>query len=284
MEPLFLCLALLGVERATSARPLGAVDCAVRVRRSRGDHVRVRGRAAARPAARRVAVFVGLRARWRWVLTAWAAFAVTQVPLLAYTRLHPGALSGASMRRPSSPTTCRLGRSRGGPPSTTSRTSRSGTTSSPGDVKPYAHTPGTGALLGASLALSVAGSCSCSRGYRTDPFWRFARGGARGVARSRRRHHRPVPRGAADPFAVMLVVLAIPAVDGLRDAAVTRHVGAGARRSPSSSRQRCSSRFFVHSYATNGPLRTGRFEAEHPAAPRAGLVERWDRLRRLRRP
>ena len=36
------------------------------------------------------------RERWRWVVTAWAGFAVTQVPLLLYARVHPGVAQHAA--------------------------------------------------------------------------------------------------------------------------------------------------------------------------------------------
>jgi hypothetical protein len=65
------------------------------------------------------------------------------------------------------------------------------------------------------------------------------------------------------PFAVMLVVMAIPAVDALREAAarVTRARVLAVVLATLASLQLA---YFVHNFTTNGPLRTGRFEAGVP--------------------
>ena len=84
-----------------------------------------------------------------------------------------------------------------------------------GDVKPYAHTPGTSALLAVSVALSVAGIVLILLRLRDDPFWRYALAALLvspiPAATTIDRHH--ALRLA--PLAVMLVVVAIPAIDAL---------------------------------------------------------------------
>ena len=183
---------------------------------------------------------VGLRSRWRWVLVAWAGFAVTQLPLLAYTRAHPGALT----RRWDATTFV--------------------TDDMPvwevawraavnyvqdlqvwhyvasGDVKPYAHTPGSGGPARRFARALVAGLVLVLARRRDDPFWRYA---VAALAVS------PIPAALTidrfhavrlAPFAVMLVVLAIPALEALRDAIA--HFGwARALGSASPSWRRCSS-------------------------------------------
>jgi hypothetical protein len=197
------------------------------------------------------------------VLTAWAAFALTQVPLLAYTRIHPGALS----RRFDATTFVTDDMSawevawRAAVNYLQDLQVWHYVVS--GDVKPYAHTPGTGALLGALLVLSVAGLVLVLARLRSDAFWRFA---VAALAVSLVPAAFTIDRFHAvrlAPFAVMLVVLAIPAIDWLRDAArraTWARVLAGALFLAAA----LQFALFVHGYATNGPLRTGRFEAGIP--------------------
>ena len=172
MQPLFLCLALLGVERAARLDRWG-VSSALPVSAALGGVTYVY-------AGGRLLVCSWLRrspssgsAAGGGVLVAWAGFAVTQLPLLAYTRAHPGALT----RRWDATTFV--------------------TDDMPvwevawraavnyvqdlqvwhyvasGDVKPYAHTPGSGgparrfARLRRRLVLVLARR-------RDDPFWRYA--------------------------------------------------------------------------------------------------------------
>jgi len=212
------------------------------------------------------------RERWRWLVTAWVGFALTQIPLLLYTRAHPGALS----RRYDATTFV--------------------TDDMPsweiawrgavnylqdlqlwhyaisGDVKPYAHTPGTSALLAASLLLAVTGLVLIAVRLRGDPFWRYA---VVALLVS------PIPAAAtADrfhalrlaPLAVMLVVVAIPALDALRAGLVRdRRIWVlvavllvlGATQFAA----------FVNAYRSDGPLRTGRFEAAIPSLLAEGWVD-----------
>jgi hypothetical protein len=262
MEPLFLCLALLAVERAcrrdwkiASALPVSAALGGI-------TYVYAGGRLLAPLLALAVAVVL-TRRRWKWVSAVWAGFAVTQIPLLLYSRAHPDALS----RRFDATTFITDDMSLG---EIVRRTVVNYLHDLQlwhyvvsGDVKPYAHTPGAGALLAPALLLSLAGLGLVLLRHRSEPFWRFA---AAALAIS------PIPAAITidrfhavrlAPFAVMLVVIAIPAVERLREAAsratwarvlaAALVVGAAAQFA-----------YFVHNYTTKGPLRNGRFEAGIP--------------------
>jgi hypothetical protein len=137
-----------------------------------------------------------------------------------------------------------------------------------GDVKPYAHTPGTSALLAASVVLSIAGIVIVLRRLRGDPFWRYALAAlavsAVPAATTGDRFHalRLVP------LVVMLLVLAIPAVDALVAAAA----GSRAMRALAVGLVLLAVAqlaVFVREYVRDGPGRTGRFEAGVP-----GLLDR----------
>ena len=105
---------------------------------------------------------------------------------------------------------------------------------------------------------------------RGDPFWRYA---VAALLVS------PIPAAAtADryhalrlaPLAVMLVVVAIPALDALREA-VTRARWARVLVFALVVAVGVQFAVFVNTYRTDGPLRTGRFEADVPAL----LDEAW---------
>ena len=262
MEPLFLCLALVGVERASrldrwsvaSAMPVSLALGAV-------TYVYAGGRLLAPLLAAALAV-VG-PGRWRWVVTAWLGFALTQVPLLLYTRAHPGALS----RRYDATTFVTDDMPfwevawRGGVNYLQDVQLWHYVVS--GDVKPYVHTPGTSALLGVSVAISVAGVVLILIRLRNDPFWRYALAALLvspiPAAVTIDRHH--AVRLA--PFAVMLVVVAIPALMALRDA-VTRARWARMLAIVLALLAAFQLALFVDTYRSEGPLRTGRFEAGVP--------------------
>jgi hypothetical protein len=260
LEPLFLCLVLLGVERASRLHrwtPFTAVFVALAL--GAITYVYAGGRLLA-PMLAAALIVVGVRERWRWVATAWAAFLVTQVPLLLYSHAHPGALS----RRFDATSFITPGMS---PFEIAGRTIYNYVQDLQlwqyvvsGDSKPYAHTPGTSALLLASVVLAVAGLVIVLRRQRDDPFWRFA---IAALLIS------PVPAALTidrfhavrlAPFAVMLAVLAIPAL-----AEVVR-----SRRLAAAFVVAAALQFtlFVHGWTTDGPRRTGRFEAGIP-----GLLE-----------
>ena len=263
MEPFLLCLALLALERCArldrwniaSALPVSLALGAI-------TYVYAGGRLLAPLLALGLVAVLGAR-RWRWLVAAWIGFAVTQLPLLVYSQRHPGALS----RRYEATTFVTDGMSpfeiawRGAVNYLQDLQLWHYVYS--GDPKPYAHTPGTGALLAAALALSVAGVVLICVHLRHDPFWRYA---LTALLVS------PIPAATTidrfhalrlAPFAVMLVVVAIPALDALRDAVgrvrwvrwlVVALVALAAAQFA----------FFVHAYASDGPLRTGRFEAGVP--------------------
>jgi hypothetical protein len=260
IEPLFLCLVLLGVERASRlqrwtpftglpvAFALGAITYAY-----------AGGRLLA-PLLAAALIVVVSRQRWRWVGTVWVGFAATQIPLLLYSHAHPGALSrrfdATSFITPDM-----------SPFEVAGRTIFNYLQDLQlwqyivsGDKKPYAHTPGASALLAAAVVLAVAGFVLALRRHRSDPFWRFA---VAALLVS------PIPAALTidrlhavrlAPFAVMLAVIAIPAVDAVlrtpRLAAALALAGAA------------QFALFLHDYSTDGPRRTGRFEAGIP-----GLLE-----------
>jgi len=263
MEPLFLCLALIGVERASR---LGRWDTrtALPVSLALGaiTYVYAGGRLLAALLAAGLVVVLD-RTRWKWVLTAWLGFLVTQVPLILYTRAHPGALS----RRVDATTFVTDDMSpweigwRGVVNYLQDLEVWHYVFS--GDVKPYAHTPGGGALLGASLVLSLGGLVLVLARHRSDPFWRYA---VAVLAVSLVPAASTIDRFHAvrlAPFAVMLVVIAIPAVDELRRAAV-RATWARALVVALVTVAMLQFAFFLHNFTTQGPLRTGRFEAAIP--------------------
>ena len=268
MEPLFLCLALLVLERADRLdrwSPLSALPFSVAL--GAITYVYAGGRLLAPMLAAALVVLLN-RQRRRWVLSVWLAFAVTQIPLVLYSHQHPGALS----RRFDATTFI----TKQMPPWEVAwRTTVNYLQDLQvwhyivsGDVKPYAHTPGTGALLAAGLALSASGVVLIMRGHLGNPLWRYSLA-ALVVS--------PIPAAITidrfhavrlAPFAVMLVVVAIPAVHALRDA-VARSLWARALTGVLVIAAVVQFAFFVHTYTTNGPLRTGRFEAGVP-----GLLER----------
>ena len=263
LEPLFLVLALLGVERV-SRRDRWSPYTALPVSLALGaiTYVYAGGRLLAPLLAGALCVCLG-QGRWKWVLTAWLGFAVTQIPLVLYTRAHPGALS----RRYEATTFVTDGM----PPWEIAWRGAVNYLQDlqvwhyvvSGDVKPYAHTPGAGALLAVSLALSLAGIVLVVIRYRSDPFWRYA---LAALAVSVVPAATTIDRFHAirlAPFAVLLVVLAIPAVEAMRDAAAGTRWGQGLAVALAAL---AAAQFalFADNYVKEGPRRTGRFEAAVP--------------------
>ena len=264
LEPFFVVLALLLVERA-SRLDRWTVGTALPVSVALGaiTYAYAGGRLLAPLLAGALCVCLGRR-RWTWVLTAWVGFAVTQIPLFLYTRAHQGALS----RRYEATTFVTDDM----PPWEIAWRGAVNYLQDlqvwhyvySGDVKPYAHTPGAGALLGVSLALSLAGLALVLIRHRSDPFWRYA---VAALVVSLVPAATTIDRFHAIrlvPFAVMLVVFAIPAVDALRDAVVrtrwARYVAAALALLAAA-----QFAFFVDNYVEEGPKRTGRFEAAVPS-------------------
>jgi hypothetical protein len=266
IEPLLLAMVLLGVERAArlddwrarSALPVALALGAI-------TYAYAGGRFLAPLLAASLLVLAD-RSRRRWVATAIGGFAITQIPLLLYVHAHPGALS----RRFDATTFIHEGVSWF---EIVWRTAFNYLQDLQlwhyvvsGDSKPYAHTPGASALLAASVALSVAGVVLVVRRRRSDPFWRYA---LAALAVS------PLPAAITidrfhavrlAPVAVMLVVFAIPAIDALTRRPRGRVVGAAVAVAGVTQLL-----VFVHDYSTDGPLRTGRFEAEIPGL----LAQGW---------
>lgn len=260
LEPLLLCLVLVGVERASRLERWTVVT-ALPVALALGaiTYVYAGGRLLA-PLLAAALVVVLDRRRRRWLGTVWLGFAATQIPLLLYAHAHPGALSrrfdATSFITPDM--------------SPLEIVWRAGFNYLQdvqlwhyvvsGDSKPYAHTPGTCALLAAAVALAVAGVVLVIRDHRADPFWRFV---VAALLVS------PVPAALTvdrfhalrlAPFAVLLAVVAIPALDAVLGAPrlAAALVVAGVLQLA----------LFVHEWTTDGPKRTGRFEAGIP-----GLLE-----------
>lgn len=263
MEPLFVVLALLAVDRASRLdrwTPVTAIPVALAL--GAITYVYAGGRLLAPLLALALAAVL-TRERWRWLVTCWAAFALTQLPLLVYSRVHPGALS----RRYEATTFVTDDMSRW-------EIAWRGAANYlqdlqlwhyvvSGDVKPYAHTPGTSALLAASVVLSIAGVVLIVLRHRADPFWRYVL-----VALL----VSPIPAATtADrfhalrlaPLAVMLLVVAIPALGALRDV-LPRSRPAHVVVAGLALVAAIQFGIFVDSYRTDGPLRTGRFEAGIP--------------------
>ncbi|HEU5010884.1 MAG TPA: hypothetical protein VFT33_09320 [Gaiellaceae bacterium] len=263
MEPLFVVLALLAVDRASRLdrwTPVTAIFVALAL--GAITYVYAGGRLLAPLLALALAAVL-TRERWRWLVTCWAAFALTQLPLLVYSRIHPGALS----RRYDATTFVTDDMSRW-------EIAWRGAANYlqdlqlwhyvvSGDVKPYAHTPGTSALLAASVVLSIAGVVLIVLRHRADPFWRYVL-----VALL----VSPIPAATtADrfhalrlaPLAVMLLVVAIPALGALRDV-LPRSRPAHVVVAGLALVAAIQFGIFVDSYRTDGPLRTGRFEAGIP--------------------
>jgi hypothetical protein len=270
MEPLALVLALLAVERASRLNRW-TLGTAIPVALALGaiTYVYAGGRLLA-PLLALALVVVVTRQRRRWVAACWIAFAATQVPLIVYSRLHPGALS----RRYEATTfvTDRM------PPWEIVGRGIVNYLQDlqlwhyvvSGDVKPYAHTPGASALLAASVLLSVAGLVVIVSWLRCDPFWRYA---VAALLVS------PIPAAATGdrfhavrlaPLAVMLVVVAIPALAALRSA-LTRSRAAKVAVAGLVVLATIQFGVFIDEYRRDGPLRTGRFEAGVPGL----LDEAW---------
>ncbi len=215
-------------------------------------------------------VAVLARSRWRWVVSVWIGFALTQLPLVLYARAHPGALS----RRYDATTFVTDDM----PPWEIAGRGAVNYLQDlqlwhyvvSGDVKPYVHTPGASALLASSVALSVAGVALIVLRHRGDPFWRYA---VAALLVS------PIPAATtADrfhalrlaPLAVLLVAVAIPALEAVRAGCAARDRRFQTLVVALVALAGVQFAAFVDDYRTDGPLRTGRFEAGIPALLESG--------------
>ena len=164
-------------------------------------------------------VVFGGTGRWRFVLSAWATFALALVPMGVFALRHPGALTSRYEA------------------TTIARDGLSGVRlvlqaianwfhdidpwhwATAGDPAPYIHDGGYGALFLAVVALAMAGVVIVVREHRASPWWRFV------ILATLLA---PIPPAlTVDRFnairlvalPVLLLVLAIPALDALASAA-----------------------------------------------------------------
>jgi 4-amino-4-deoxy-L-arabinose transferase-like glycosyltransferase len=207
-------------------------------------------------------VFAG-RGRWTWLAAAWGTFAAFLVPLGIYALRHPGALTA-----------------RYGATSISRDVSGVGLVlqaignwfrdidpwhwATAGDPAPYVYNGGYGAFFGAVMVLALSGVVIVLIRRRDDLWWRYVLLATLLV---------PIPaaltvdrynaiRLAALP--VLLLVLAIPAIDALVEAAGRRNV---ARAATAVLAAAVAVQFvqFLHEYRTRGPARTVLFDAGVPA-------------------
>ena len=263
MEPLVIAVFVLALDWAYRSHR-GALVRAIPVGLSLGAlaYVYAAGRLLAPLYAIALLVFAG-RGRWRWLLATWATFAVAVVPLAVYWRRHPGALTARYDRTTfveddmSVPTI--VGKAIWNyvqdvnlPLWVVS-----------GDPRPYIHVWGAGQLLGSVVVLSLVGTAVVLTRERGDRWWRFVLVALVLSA---------VPAALTEdrqyalrllPIPLLLVVLAIPAVDLLLRAARERpltRLGAAALAAGVV----VQFAHFAHVYESRGPARTELFEAGVP--------------------
>lgn len=263
-EPLLLALGLVAVDwacRSRSFRPWTGIPVGLAI--GGLAYTYAGARLLAPLLALSLIVFAG-RGRWRWLLTAWATFAATLIPVLVYAQRHPGALTA----RYRSTTFIQDGMS----VATIVRDAASNYAHdvnlwhwvSSGDPKPYINVWGTGELFGAVVALAAIGLVVVLGERRGELWWRFV---FLALVLS------PIPAAlTADryyslrlvPVPVLLLVLAIPGLEWLvcsaragwpgRAAAVVLAAGVAVQFG-----------IFLHWYGIRGPARTELFEAGVPA-------------------
>jgi len=204
-------------------------------------------------------VFAG-RERRRWLLAAWGTFAAFLVPLGVYAIRHPGALTA----RYAATTIAREGRSKLWivlqAIANWFHDINPWHWATAGDPAPYVHNGGYGALYGAVVALALAGVVIVLSRRRHDLWWRYVLVATLlapiPAALTVDRHN--AIRLAAMP--VLAVVLAIPALELLVDAARTR---LAARLALVVLAATVPIQFFqfLDSYRTRGPARLVLFDA-----------------------
>jgi hypothetical protein len=218
--PIAVCLVLLPLEpcarledwSARRAIPVGLALGAL-------TYVYAAGRLLALVFAAALIVFAG-RGRWRWLLTAWATFGATLVPLAFYWHNHPGALTARYEATTFIGDDMSLLEIVNTASSNYLRDFNLWHWVTTGDPKPYVHAYGTGSLLGVVAVLAIVGSALAL--VRGDLFWRYVL-----VALLLA----PIPAALTKdrfyalrlvPVAVLLLVLSIPALAALARAARTR--------------------------------------------------------------
>jgi hypothetical protein len=266
MEPLVLCLLLLALDRASRSEGGSALSLGVPIGLTLGalTYVYAGGRLLA-PLLAAALVLAGGQGRWRWIVAAWATFAVTLVPLVVYTLVHPGALT----QRFWATTFIQEGMSRsrvvGSVFENYARDVNLWEWVTRGDPKPYVHASNYGMLFATAVLLALVGAGLVLLRHRDDPWWRFVLA-ATVVA--------PVPAALTEdrmhalrlvPLAVLLLVLSVPALDLIVRTATTRPVATGAVATVLILATAAQFVDFVDRYRKSGPGRVELFEAGVPA-------------------
>ena len=204
-------------------------------------------------------VFAG-RGRWRFLLSAWATFALALAPIGVYALRHPGNLTA----RYEATTIARDGLS--APRVVLQAVGNWFRDVNPwhwataGDPAPYVHNGGYGALFAAVAVLALAGAALVLVGRRDDLWWRYVLVATVLV---------PVPAAlTVDRYnairlatlPVFALVLAIPALDAVLRSARSSWIARGAVvvLAISVAAQYAQ---FLDSYRTRGPARLVLFEA-----------------------
>src|SRR5439155_20210959 len=173
LEPFLICLLLLLLDRALRRRhpaPVSAVPVGLAL--GALTYVYAGGRLLGPLFAAALVVCAG-RGRWRWLLTAWATFAVSLAPLAVYSHRHPGALTARYERT----TFVEPGMS---PGAIVWRAFSNYVHDvnlwywiRSGDPKPYIHAWGAGSLFGSVVLLAALGAFLVLRRRRDDLWWRY---------------------------------------------------------------------------------------------------------------
>jgi hypothetical protein len=263
MEPLVIAVLLLALDWGYRSRR-HAVVRAVPAGLALGAlaYVYAAGRLLAPLYALALVVFAG-RGRWRWLVGIWLTFAATMLPLAAYWRNHPGALTARYERT----TFIEDGMSL----STIVRRALSHYVQDvnlwhwivSGDPKPYIHASTAGQLLATLALLGLAGAALVLLRRRDDLWWRFV---LVALVLS------PIPAALTDdrhyalrllPIPLLLAVLAIPALEALFAAARRGWI---ARAALAALAVGVAVQFvdFRRAYEQHGPARVELFEAGVP--------------------
>jgi hypothetical protein len=274
MEPLVLCLLLLAVDRACRAEPGSALSLGVPIGLALGalTYVYAGGRLLA-PLLAAALVLAGGQGRWRWIVAAWTTFAMTLVPLLVYVLVHPGALT----QRFWATTFIQEGMSRSrivrGVLENYARDVNLWEWVTRGDPKPYVHASNYGMLFATAVLLALAGAGLVLLRHRDDPWWRFVLA-ATVVS--------PVPAALTEdrlhalrlvPLAVLMLVLAVPALCLIVRTAATRPVAAAAVATVLAVATAAQFVDFLDRYRESGPGRIELFEAGVPRLLDRGFAD-----------